>query len=74
MMEVLVEMMEMVAKGLIMGQGEQGGYAGIRLLSSLDPQCQRHKENFRLILEPLGLGQVQLSTLEPHPSRLLLPQ
>ena len=67
-------MMEMVAKGLMMGQGEQGSYAGFRLLSSLDPQCQRHKENFWLILEPLELGQVQLSPLEPHPSRLLLPQ
>lgn len=65
MMEVLVEMMEMVAKGLMMGQGEQGSYAGFRLLSSLDPQCQRHKENFWLILEPLELGQVQLSPSSP---------
>lgn len=53
-----------------MDWGEQLSYAGIRCLWSLDPQCQRHKENFRLILESLEPGQAQLSSLKPHPALL----
>lgn len=55
-----------------MGWGEQLSYAGIRPLRSLDPQCQRHKENFWLTLEPRELGQAQLSSLKPHPAPLQL--
>ena len=57
--------MERVVKGCCRG-------AGIRPLSSLGPQCQRHRENFRLVWELAGLGQTGVASLKPQFSGPLL--
>ena len=63
---VPVGIMEMVVKGCCSG-------GGLRPLSSLGPQCQRHRENLRLVWELPELGQTGLASLKPQFSGPLLP-
>lgn len=58
--------MEMVVKGCCRG-------AGIRPLSSLGLQYQRHRENLGLVWELPGLGQTGVASLKPQFSGPLLP-
>lgn len=62
---VPVAITEMVVKGCCRGDG-------LRLLSSLGPQCQRHRESLRLVWELPGLRQPGVASLKPQFS--VLPQ
>lgn len=71
LMEVLVAQMEMVVNGAVI---TGVGWAEIRPLSSLSPQCQRQKESFRLVRRPLDPGQAGVALSQaPSPCCYFCP-